>query len=442
MEILESFLRQHAEAMPEKLAVMCGSERLSYGELWQRVKQAAKGYEAHRAYAIRNTQDIDFLVTYWAIHVAGAVAIPLAATGTAPDLTALPQQMPEGIADILYTTGTTGRQKGVMVSHRAILADAENLIDAQGFNADTIFVICGPMNHIGSLSKLWPVIHEGGTIIILDGLRDLRAFFDAFTLDIDDSQVVPRYASFLVPASIRLLLQWGRKDLERIAERIDFIETGAAPMPQADLDAFRALLPHARLYNTYASTETGIISTYDYNHHPCIAGCLGRAMRHSRFFITPEGTVACQGPTLMSGYVGDSEATAAVLHDDTLWTQDLGEIDADGNLRLIGRNGDTINIGGYKVAPTDIENAAMSLEGIKDCMCVKADSPIFGETLKLLYVTDRPLTKPQIARHLAARLERWQVPNLYEQVERIPRTFNGKIIRKASPPTPLQRRGE
>ena len=201
-------------------------------------------------------------------------------------------------------------------------------------------------------------------------------------------------------------------------------------MPQSDLEAISAILPQARLYNTYASTETGIITTYDFNHNPCVAGCLGRPMRHSRLFITPEGTVACQGPTLMSGYVGDAAATAAILHDDTLWTQDIGEIDGDGNLRLIGRNGDTINIGGYKVAPTDVENAALSLEGLTDCMCVKASSPIFGETLKLLYVADRELTKPQIARHLAARLERWQVPNLYEQVERIPRTFNGKLDRK------------
>ncbi|WP_028909449.1 class I adenylate-forming enzyme family protein [Prevotella sp. AGR2160] len=430
MEILESFLRRHAETMPEKTAVICGSERLSYGELWQRVERAAADYEPHHAYPFRNTQDIHFLVTYLAIHVAGAVAIPLAATGTAPDISALPEKMPDGIADILYTTGTTGRQKGVMISHRALLADAENLIDAQGFKRDTIFVICGPMNHIGSLSKLWPVIHEGGTLVILEGLRDLQAFFDAFTLNIDGGKSERRYASFLVPASIRLLLQVGSSELQAIAPTIDFIETGAAPMPQSDLEAISAILPQARLYNTYASTETGIITTYDFNHNPCVAGCLGRPMRHSRLFITPEGTVACQGPTLMSGYVGDAAATAAILHDDTLWTQDIGEIDGDGNLRLIGRNGDTINIGGYKVAPTDVENAALSLEGLTDCMCVKASSPIFGETLKLLYVADRELTKPQIARHLAARLERWQVPNLYEQVERIPRTFNGKLDRK------------
>ena len=124
------------------------------------------------------------------------------------------------------------------------------------------------------------------------------------------------------------------------------------------------------------------------------------------------------------------EATAQVLHDDTLWTSDLGELDTEGNLHLTGRLGDTINIGGYKIAPTDVENAAMAMKGMKDCICTKVDSPVFGLTLKLYYVSDQPLSKKEIARFLVQRLERWQVPNLYEKTDHIARTFNGKLDRK------------
>ena len=84
-----------------------------------------------------------------------------------------PLGTPEGTADVLYTTGTTGEPKGVMVSHHAIIADAENLIDGQGFTHELAFVVNGPLNHIGSLSKIYPVMLLGATLILVDGLKDI-----------------------------------------------------------------------------------------------------------------------------------------------------------------------------------------------------------------------------------------------------------------------------
>ena len=81
--------------------------------------------------------------------------------------------VPEDTADILYTTGTTGLSKGVIISHRAIIADAENLIAGQGFSHDLAFVVNGPLNHIGSLSKIYPVVILGATLIIVDGMKDI-----------------------------------------------------------------------------------------------------------------------------------------------------------------------------------------------------------------------------------------------------------------------------
>jgi acyl-CoA synthetase (AMP-forming)/AMP-acid ligase II len=253
----------------------------------------------------------------------------------------------------------------------------------------------------------------------------------------------PRFATFLVPASIRILLQLSSERLKSYASKIDFLETGAAPMMQSDMEELCRLLPNTRLYNTYASTETGIITTYNYNGGKCQAGCLGRPMKHARLFITPEGYIACQGPTLMTGYIGDQELTATVLRDypstidqqpvPTLFTADRGIIDKEGMLHLLGREDDVINVGGFKVAPTEVEDVAMSLPEVADCVCIAAEHPIAGRTLKLLVVMTEGsvFDKRIIARYLKLRLESYKVPMLYEQVEKVNRTYNGKLDRKS-----------
>ena len=313
-----------------------------------------------------------------------------------------------------------------MISHRTILADAENLIAGQGFKHETVFVINGPLNHIGSLSKVYPVIMQGGTIILVDGLKDINRFFAAFDYPSD------KMATFLVPASIRILIQLSADRLKALADKIDFIETGAAAISQADMETLCRLLPKSRLYNTYASTETGIISTYNYNDGRCLAGCLGKPMPHSQIIITPGGLIACKGDTLMSGYVGDPERTATILRDHTVFTSDLGSIDADGMLHLKGREDDVINVGGFKVSPTEVEDAALAHPDIKDCICIATDHPIMGKALKLLVVmkNGKELQKRPLALFLKERLEAYKIPQLYEQVPAVQRTYNGKLNRK------------
>ena len=427
---LEDYLAQDARLYPDKTAVICGDKTVTWAELWQQVENRASDYPKGKVIAFRSTQTIDFIVTYLAIHLAGSVAAPL--EKDIPDslfqeissrLSAC--EIPAGIADVLYTTGTTGRSKGVMISHRTIIADAENLIAGQGFSHNLVFVIHGPLNHIGSLSKIFPIILQGGTLHILDGLRDADTFFNAF-------REPGKYATFFVPANIRFLLTFDAKRFAALADRLDFVESGGAPLSHADMLQLCQILPHTRLYNTYASTETGIIATYNYNDGRCLAGCLGHTMPHSRVTITSEGMISCQGDTLMSGYIGDPELTATVLRNDTVYMSDYGQIDAEGMLHIGGRESDVINVGGYKVAPTEVEDIAMSIEGIRDCICIPAEHPIMGKAVKLLVVMNEgvPFSKKTIARYIAARLESYKVPQLYEQVESIARTYNGKLDRK------------
>ena len=433
--ILEDYLEINAKRYPQKTAVVCGEEVCTYEALYERVlarTEALKNlYQPGQIVALRAYPTVAYLVEYFALHRVGCVAAPLERDMPEASFQQIAQWLganttPEGTADILYTTGTTGRSKGVMISHRTIIADAENLIDGQGFTHELAFVVNGPLNHIGSLSKIYPVVMLGATLMIVDGLKDMNKFFAAFDYPAE------KMATFLVPASIRMLIQFSGEQLARYADKIDFIETGAAAISQADMEALCQLLPKTRLYNTYASTETGIIATYNYNSGKCVAGCLGRTMKHSKLMITEDGLIACQGDTLMSGYVGDPERTASILRDDTVYTSDIGMIDEDGLLHLKGREDDVINVGGFKVAPTEVEDAAMSFSRLKDCICIAAEHPITGRALKLLVVMNdgEQLNKRELALHLKERLESYKVPMLYEQVEKVARTFNGKLDRK------------
>lgn len=433
--ILEDYLERNAQRHPQKTAVVCEGKAYTYKTLLDmvltRTEAMRRLYRPGQAVGLRAMPTINYLADYFALHRAGCVAVPLERDMPETKFQEITRRLsdistPEGTADILYTTGTTGQSKGVMISHRTIVADAENLIDGQGFTRELAFVVNGPMNHIGSLSKVYPVIMVGATLIMVDGLKDMNRFFAAFDYP------AKKMATFLVPASIRMLIQFGSEKLARLADKMDFIETGAAAITLADMKRLCELLPKTRLYNTYASTETGIIATYDYNHGECLAGCLGKPMRHSRIIITEEGRIACQGDTLMSGYAGDPERTALVLKDATVYTSDMGIIDAKGRLHLKGREDDVINVGGFKVAPTEVEDAAMSYVRLNDCICIATDHPITGKALKLLVETKggEKLNKRELALHLKERLELYKVPMFYEQVESVARTFNGKPDRK------------
>ena len=474
MNSIERYIERNATLYPDKAAIVCDGDHCTYSMLQERISQKAAalqeaGCREGQIVCLRALPTVDYLVDYFAYHVAGCVVAPLEKDLPEASFQKIadelcPHSVPKGSADILYTTGTTGRSKGVIISHDAIIADAENLIDGQGFSHDLAFVVNGPLNHIGSLSKLYPLMMLGATAIIVDGLKDLNRFFDAFQYP------APKMATFLVPASIRMLLQFGSAQLAALADKMDFIETGAAAISQADMAALCRLLPNTRLYNTYASTETGIISTYNYNDGKCVAGCLGRPMKHSQIIITDKGLIACKGRTLMTGYLGANQCSmfngqcsmvngqCSMVNGqwsmvngqwsmvngqwsmvngqcsmvNTVYTSDMGMLDAEGMLHLTGREDDVINVGGFKVAPTEVEDAALAFPDVEDCVCIPVDHIITGKALKLLVVMKdgKSLDRKALALHLKTRLEPYKIPMLYSQVDKVERTFNGKINRK------------
>jgi long-chain acyl-CoA synthetase len=427
---LEDYIAQHAQRQPERLAVVCGAKRITYAQLDALVNERCAAYNGMhgRLIPLKARHDVHFLADYFAIHRSGNVAVLLdeRTIGDAPDFS--DANVPPDSADVLYTSGTTGKQKGVVISHRAIMANAENLIQAQGYHNNITFIINGPLNHFGSLSKVYPTIVVGGTICLVDGMKNMDAFFK--TVDMAEGPV----ATFLVPASIHMMLAFASRQLTERADKMEFIETGAAPISKDDILRLKQLLPQSRLYNTYASTETGIVATYNYNNvEECQAGCVGHALPHNVIDVTGDGFIACQGDTLMTGYLDSEAHTVSLIQEKWITTNDLGHFDAQGRLFVDGRGDDIINVGGYKVAPTEVEAAALSLPMVSDCICVAGHHPILGTVLKLVVVPTegQQLNKRELAAALSQRLAAYMIPAQYEEAEAICRTFNGKLDRKA-----------
>ena len=434
---LESKIRQFSISTPDKVAIVCGEDSITYLKLWEAILAKAEalkaeGLTAHRPYVYRASQDIGFIVTYCAIHYLQAVAVPLGHSVSEEIFLAVKEEVesytfPADIVDTLYTTGTTGKSKGVMLSETCLMSCAENFIVDLHFTQDLLFIVSGPLNHIASLFKIHPTLSAGGTLCILDGLKDMNAFFKVFDLPFD------KFATFMVPASLRLIMQFSFEKLCSLAPKIAFIETGAAPITQTEMEQLSRALPYSKLYNTYGGTEIGCVATYDFNDGKYMEGCIGRPLKNASVEITPDGTMVVSGLTIMSGYVNDEESTRKVIRDGKVYMSDLGYFDENGLIHLAGRQDDIINVGGFKVNPVDVENAASAWPGVRDCICIAAKHPVIGQVLKLLVQLEEgtPLDKHALAQFIKSKLEAYKVPTMYEAVDAIKYTYNGKKDRKA-----------
>ncbi len=480
------YVALYANEQPEKTAVIEAGEKTSYRKLfalacgYSEYLKAAGVLKGHIVIT-KAAQKLEYVVSYLAIHLSGGIVASLErnmptdkmleiAEKLDADVILTEEEIPEnkgfcvvrkndiikvaeeyykGIvptefpaendsADILFTTGTTGASKGVELSHRALTATAENLIYGCEYKKDTLMIVPGPLNHANAIRKVFTSLVNGSTVCILNGMTNLKRFFEA--LDYQKEHI----ACCLPPAAIRTIFQVTQDKISEYKEQIDFIESATSPLPEADKKRLCQMLPKTRLYNNYGSSESASVCMYDYNRHPGLTNCIGKAMPNSEIIIVDDngevissskenmGFLACKGDVNMKGYVNDPEETKKVLRDGVVYTNDIGYIDENGFIYIIGRKGDVINVGGLKVAPAEVESATLEYEGIDDCICIGVDDAITGKKLKLLVVVhEQTEFDPRALRSfLATKLEGHKVPSLYEQVEQVARTYNGKLDRK------------
>ncbi len=478
------YLSEHAANTPDKVAIVVKGEDTTYKELYSLVRGYCaylkeKGVKKGDRIAVVTSQNLEHVVLYLAIHLSGGVIVPLERGVPDESIRRIIERMDvnfliaktqisEGVivlerdniietakkyftedlsfefphetdsADILFTTGTTGVSKGVEIQHKALTATAENASFGCEYKKDTVVIVPGPLNHASGLRKIVTTIINGSAIYILNGMTSIKRFFDA--LDYPKGTI----ACCLPPSAIRTIFQTTKEKIGEYANIIDFIESAGAPLPEADKERLCRLLPKTRLYNNYGSSESASVCMYDYNKNKGLQNCIGKCMPNAEVIIVDEsgnqinsskenmGFLACKGDINMKGYVNDAEATAKVLKDGAIHTNDIGFIDENGYVYIIGRKGDVINVGGMKVAPTEVESAMLESENINDCICIGVDDPIAGKTLKLLVVVSEnsEFNPRELRNFLSTKLESYKVPLQYEQVDKIERTYNGKLNRK------------
>jgi len=343
------------------------------------------------------------------------------------------------LADIMYTTGTTGKAKGVMVSHGALLATAENYETGFAMGKDTVLAVPGPLNHVNALRKLYLTVKCGSTIVILNGLLSMKAFFHA----LDTKEV---NALCLPPASLRMIWHFSGEKLAEYADQIKFVECSTAPLSEEDKETLCRQLPGSRLYNNYGLSECGAMVMYDFHAYPGKpSGCVGRPVGNAHVILVDEdrkeieatkahpGLIANAGPINMLGYWHDPTLTKEVMADGYVYTNDLGYFDADGFLYLVGRKDDTINIGGRKVEPSEVEEVALKTGILEECICVPVPDPITENALELYVVlkAGEEFDEEKILGFLNQHLNAYQVPKKVAPIDAVPKNYVGKPDRKA-----------
>ena len=249
---------------------------------------------------------------------------------------------------------------------------------------------------------------------------------------------------FLPPASIRVIINRTGDRFSKFKHQIDFVGSGSSPLFASDCDGIRKLLPYSRLYNTYQATEIPGGTAYNYNEEDFRANCIGKPVRTMDIAILTEdgcftkeagveGQICAKSELVMKGYYNEPELTQSVFKDGWFVSSDIGTFDADGYLYYIGRKDDVINLGGYKIAPTELESLALQFGLVQECICIE-DSDEYGVPyLKLLVVVEDKSKFDPVALNafLSDKLEKYKIPRVIEAVDALIKTFNGKPDRKA-----------
>jgi amino acid adenylation domain-containing protein len=493
--------RAIAASTPQRTAVVCGDERVSYGALRQRADAVTRaladdGVQPGDRVLVLLENGVDYVAALHGVFAAGAVCVPVSplaksdklaflardtrarvlltqaslaaawrpvlsagttlaachVAGAAHDDTpvrpwpaadaaaaAVVPAAVEGdaIALLVYTSGTTGVPKGVMLTHRNVESALASIQGYLGFTPDDVVALTLPAVFSYGLSNLLLALSVGATVVL-----DRWAAFPvklAGLLASERVTVLPGVPTLF--ASLLGLAELARHDLSSLR----IVTNAAAALPQPHLQRLRALLPQARLYSMYGLTEcmrASYLPPEQLDHRPA---SVGRGMPGQVHWLVDDagrrlphgstGELVVQGPHVMQGYWERPLETQQKLSADpatgqrVLRTGDIFRSDDEGWLHFVARRDDIIKTRGEKVAPREVENAIYQLEAVTGCAVVGVADEALGQAVKA-YVTLQSgcgLRERDIVKHCLARLENYMAPKYVEIVDELPRTESGKI---------------
>lgn len=340
------------------------------------------------------------------------------------------------VAMILYTSGTTGAPKGVTLTHGNLLANARAVIDYLQLGADDSVLSILAFYYAYGASVLHTHLLSGACIVLAQNLLFPHLLMDTIVRE--------RITGFSgVPSTFALLLErvkLGDYDLSSLR----YLTQAGGPMGPTLTQRLRAALPGARLFVMYGQTEaTSRLTWLPPERLDEKLGSVGipvdgvslRIVReHGGDADTGEdGEVWVRGANVMRGYWNNPESSAAVLRDGWLRTGDMGHLDGDGYLWLVGRRSDMIKTGAHRVHPVDVEEVIAEVPGVAEVAVVGIDDDVLGQVIKAFVVAPGlpPRSDNLIKAHCRERLASYKIPRDIAFVSALPRTASGKVRRAA-----------
>ncbi|MGH6961831.1 MAG: class I adenylate-forming enzyme family protein, partial [Dongiaceae bacterium] len=340
----------------------------------------------------------------------------------------------EDTAAILYTSGTTGRPKGALLTHLGIVHSALHYAYAMRLTGADRSIAAVPLSHVtGVIALMATMLRCAGTLVLL------REFKAGPFLQLAARERMTH--TVLVPAMVNLCVlapEFGRLDLS--AWRIGGY--GGAPMPPATIERCAQTLPQLELMNLYGATETTSPATmmparYTASH----ADSVGLAVACGDIAVIDDagreiapgeaGELWIAGPMVVKGYWNDPEATAREFTAGYWHSGDIGSIDADGFVRVFDRKKDLINRGGYKVYTAEVESELIAHPAVVEAAVVAKPCPVLGERVHAFVCLRAEVSTEVLRAHCAAQLADYKVPESFTLgLEPLPRNANGKLLKR------------
>jgi len=464
-------LAERARITPDRVALISveTGERLTYAQLNDRANGAAAilfgvGFQSGDRVGLLAQNSIDFIAFFFGALKADVIVVPLSTRatahelsiiaadcgmkmlfhdGSAPDVTdvtltklnivpttrPLPHRVidPESIACLLYTSGTTGKPKGVMIPHRQLFANGYNTAINWGLREDDIAPIFTPLYHAGGVAVfLIPLFLLGGTIVLHRGF-DVAEVWE--TIERERCTIV-----LGVPTIWKMLLdapQFATVDLRHVRWFI----SGGAPLPAYLIDAYAQR--GVTLKQGYGLTEVGVncftMTIEDARNKP---GSIGRPMMFTEVRLVDDagndadtGEMWIRGPHVSSGYWNNPTATAEAYVDGWFRTGDVARIDADGYFFIAGRRKEMFISGGVNVYPAEVEAELLQHPNVSDAAVIAIADETWGE-VGVAFVVAQDVADADFVEFLGSRLTRYKIPRKFIFVDALPRTPYGKVLKE------------
>jgi acyl-CoA synthetase (AMP-forming)/AMP-acid ligase II len=341
---------------------------------------------------------------------------------------------PDDLAMIIYTSGTTGNPKGVMLAHKCLAANTDSIVRYLELTEDDKAMAILPLTYAYGNSVLLTHMCVGGTVVI-----DNRFAFPSLILKIMDKERVTGFAG--VPSTFAILMHKSNI-LKYEWKSLRYFTQAGGPMAPALTSKIIESLPEVRLFVMYGQTEASARLSYiEPAKHPTKVGSVGKAIpgvtltiRDNKGSACPPnkvGEIVATGDNVMVGYWGNPEETGKVLKLDGLHTNDMGKVDDDGFLYIVGRRSDIIKTGAHRVNPQEIEDIIAEYPGVYEAVAIGIPDDILGERIKAIVVLKEgaAVTDKEILKHCGQNLPLFKMPAVIEFRESIPKAPSGKVRR-------------